>query len=89
MTFAALRADLIDRSNQILSMVEMAMKRSAATPASSEQFSYSDYGIRIAEGDFVLHTESAQQLPHIALFPELDKRPMAQESRCLSGNQSK
>ncbi|KAJ3402883.1 hypothetical protein HDU80_004662 [Chytriomyces hyalinus] len=83
--FRRLRADLIDRSNQILSMVEMALKRSAVTPVSSEQFSYLDYGIRITEGDYVRHTESSQQLPHIALFAELDKRPMA---RSLGASQA-
>ncbi|KAI8832926.1 hypothetical protein BJ741DRAFT_666826 [Chytriomyces cf. hyalinus JEL632] len=75
--FRRLRADLIDRSNQILSMVEMALKRSTVVPTSSEHFSYLDYGIRITEGDYALHTESSQQLPNIALFAELDKRPMA------------
>ncbi|TPX73903.1 hypothetical protein CcCBS67573_g04831 [Chytriomyces confervae] len=89
--FRRLRADLIDRSNQILSMVEMALKRSTVVPTSSEQFSYLDYGIRITEGDYVLHTESSQQLPHIALFAELDKRPMARSlgaSRAASLNEA-
>ncbi|KAJ3228510.1 Potassium voltage-gated channel sub H member 7 [Chytriomyces hyalinus] len=84
--FRRLRADLIDRSNQILSMVEMALKRSTTAPTSpSEHLSYLDFGIRITEGDYVQHTESSQQLPQISLFSGLDKRPMA---RSLGASQA-
>ncbi|KAJ3242740.1 hypothetical protein HDU78_009031 [Chytriomyces hyalinus] len=74
--FRRLRADMIERSNQILSLFEAALKR-CAVQISNEQFKYQDFGIRITEGDYMSSFESSYPASQVALFSEVEKRPMA------------
>ncbi|KAJ3224479.1 hypothetical protein HDU81_008532 [Chytriomyces hyalinus] len=75
--FRRLRSEIMDRSNQILSLFEAALKRSAALQTPNEQFNYLDYGIRITEGDYVLTADRSQPASEAALFSESEKRQTA------------
>ncbi|TPX63959.1 hypothetical protein CcCBS67573_g08541 [Chytriomyces confervae] len=75
--FRRLRAEMIERSNQILSLFEAALKRCAVVQISNEQFKYQDFGIRITEGDYMSSFESSYPASQVALFSEVEKRPMA------------
>ncbi|TPX63958.1 hypothetical protein CcCBS67573_g08540 [Chytriomyces confervae] len=75
--FRRLRSEIVDRSNQILSLFETALKRSAIVQTSNEQFNYLDYGIRITEGDYVLTADRSQPPSEVALFSETEKRQTA------------
>ncbi|KAJ3396193.1 hypothetical protein HDU80_010056, partial [Chytriomyces hyalinus] len=75
--FRRLRSEMLDRSNQILSLFETALKRSAVVQSSNEQFSYLDYGIRITEGDYMLNADRSSPPSEVALFSEGEKRQIA------------
>ncbi|KAI8832789.1 hypothetical protein BJ741DRAFT_613733 [Chytriomyces cf. hyalinus JEL632] len=75
--FRRLRSEILDRSNEIMSLFETALKRSAVVQTSNEQFTYLEYGIRITEGDYVLTADRSQPASEIALFSETEKRQTA------------
>ncbi|KAJ3216090.1 hypothetical protein HDU81_001193 [Chytriomyces hyalinus] len=75
--FRRLQSEMLDRSSQILSLFETALKRSAALQTSNEQFNYLDYGIRIKEGDYILIADRSQPLSEVSLFSESEKRQTA------------
>ncbi|KAJ3404269.1 Potassium voltage-gated channel sub H member 7 [Chytriomyces hyalinus] len=75
--FRHLRLEMIERSNQILSAFETALKQSSTKPPSNEHMSYLDFGIRITEGDYVASIDTAQAPSQPSLFFEGEKRPAA------------
>ncbi|KAJ3225026.1 hypothetical protein HDU81_008182 [Chytriomyces hyalinus] len=75
--FRYLRLEMIERSNQILSAFETALKQSLTTPPQSEHISYLDFGIRITEGDYVASIDASQAPSQPSLFFEGEKRAAA------------
>ncbi|KAJ3264703.1 hypothetical protein HDU77_007719 [Chytriomyces hyalinus] len=79
--FRQLRADMIDKSNQLLSMVEAAIRRSTTVSlASNENFTCLDFGIRITEGDYIASVELSQPCSQLSMFSEGGKRSSAKSA---------
>ncbi|KAI8825434.1 hypothetical protein BJ741DRAFT_714754 [Chytriomyces cf. hyalinus JEL632] len=75
--FHHLRLEMIERSNQILSAFETALKQSSTKPPSTEHINCLDFGIRITEGDYVASIDAAQSPSQPSLFFEGEKRSAA------------
>ncbi|TPX64952.1 hypothetical protein CcCBS67573_g08267 [Chytriomyces confervae] len=78
--YRRLRSEMIEKSNQILSMFETAVRRSVTVQPSDEQINYLQFGLRITEGDYASNTDSQPPLQP-ALFSEGEKRPSARSLR--------